>query len=645
MNALRQLTGDVLYVDLTERRVWREPMDGYVPSYIGGRGVGARLLWDLVRADVDPFGADNVLIFSPGLLTGAGVTSSGRTTVTCIAPTNGFYLKTNGGGHFGGMLKYAGYGSLVVLGRAESPVYLWIDDERVEIRDAKELWGLDVRATDSAVKAAVGDEDAVVACIGPAGEKRVIFASVMFSVYNAAGRGGAGAVMGAKNLKAIAVKGTGYIRPLQPERFHAARGAANHGVTHDSGYQGLSTYGTSGSLAGVNEVRALASYNFRRSHLEDVYPITGQYLTASGLLKRRVACYSCLIGCHRFCTVDEGPWAGTYSGGPEYESLVALGSGTGTLDTAAILKVNEIADLMGMDTISLGGVIQWAIETREKGLLSRDDTDGLDLRWGNAEAIVEMARKIGVREGFGDLLAQGTKRASEIVGGDSYKWAVQAKGLEQSRVDTRSAKAYALAFAVNPRGADHLFTETFAEFGMGPEARGLVACITGDERYTEPYCSEKRAEIVRWHEDCYAVTDALGLCAFTTTALYGITPALMAELYSAATGIETSEEEIMLLGRRIMTLEKCINVRHGAARADDVLPWRLMHEVNPDRPEPDAVNSPEELGRMLDEYYDLHGWDRATSWPTRDTLALLGLDDVADSLEAAGRLGGVPQEG
>ena len=312
---MKQILGEALFVDLGERRVWREPLEALAGIYVGGRGVNARYLWDRVPAEVDPLGPGNALMFGPGLLTGAGVSSSGRTTVSCISPVNGFYVKTNGGGHFGAALKYAGCGSLVVLGRAEAPVYLWIDDGRVEIRAAGELWGKDVRETDALVKRAVGDEEAVVASIGPAGEKLVQFASIMFSIYNAAARGGAGAVMGSKNLKAIAVRGTGFIRPAQPGRFHEIRNRANHGITHDSGYEGLSTYGTSGSLAGVNEIRALASYNFRRSHLDDIYPMTGQYLSEKGLLKRRVACYSCLIGCHRFCRLDEGPWAGSFSGG------------------------------------------------------------------------------------------------------------------------------------------------------------------------------------------------------------------------------------------------------------------------------------------------------------------------------------------
>lgn len=635
---MREIIGDILYVNLTERRAWRESVAAdLVTEYLGGRGVNARLLWRLLQPGADGLAPNNPLIFGTGVLTGTEAPSSGRTTVTCLSPATGWYLKTSGGGQWGAELKYAGYGHLVVVGRAEEPVYLWIDDGTVEIKSARQIWGKDVRETDLAIKQEIGDEDIQVAAIGPAGERLVKFAGVMFSVYNAAARGGAGAVMGSKNLKAVAVRGTGGLRAAYPTRFHQVAGASRESLKADSGADGLGRYGTSGSVDAVNEIRVLASYNFQRSHLEDVYPITGQYLTEGGYLKRRVACFGCIVGCHRFSEIRRGPYAGTFTGGPEYETFSALGSGCGVLDTEAVIKANELCNLMGLDTISCGSAIQWAMECREKGVISSAELDGVDLSWGNGQAVIEMVRRIALREGFGDVLAEGVKRASEKVGGDSYKWAVQAKGLEQSRVDTRNAKSYALAFAVNPRGPDHLHTETFAEFGLSPEARGLIGRITGDEKYANSYLTEKRAEIVRWHEDCYAATDSLGFCAFSSTALYGITPALMADLYSAATGYEVSEDVLMEAGRRIVTLEKCVNVREGATREHDVLPWRLMNEQSPDRSDPDAINSAEELASMLDQYYSLHGWDLKTSWPLRSTLEKLGLVDVAEELEAMGK--------
>lgn len=637
---MRKIAGDILHVDLTRGTWWREAISKeMVRQFLGGRGINARLLWELVKAGTDPLGPDNVLIFGNGLLTGSGAPSSGRTTVTCLSPATNFYLKTSGGGHWGSELKYAGYGHLVIHGRAEKPVYLWIDDDKVEIRDASALWGLDVRATDLAIKQEFGDGDIQTAAIGPAGENLVRFAAIMFSIYNAAGRGGAGAVMGSKNLKAIAVRGSGTVAAARGDRFQELVLEARDSLAADSGYKDLGRYGTSGSLNGVNELRVFPSYNFQRSCVDDVYPLTGHNLTESGYLKRRSACYGCIIGCHRYSTVSKGAFAGAHAGGPEYETMSALGSGCGVLETEAVIKANELCNIYGMDTISAGSVIQWAMESYEKGVIGSQELEGLDLRWGNGQAVVEMVKRIAYRQGFGDLLAEGVKRAAERTGGESYQWAVQAKGLEQSRVDTRSAKAYALAFAVNPRGCDHLHTETFAEFGMSKEARQLIKKITGDEKYANSYLTDKRAEIVRWHEDCYAVTDALGFCAFSTTALYGISPQMMADLYSAATGIEFTEEEIMQAGRRILTQEKCYNVRLGATRKDDTLPWRLMNEPSPDRPDTVAVNSQEELDRMLDEYYTLHEWDVRTSRPKQVTLEKLGLADVAAELAAAGQIG------
>lgn len=638
---MRELAGDILHVDLGRGTTWVEPVTpDRVVHYIGGRGVNADLLWGLLKPGADPLGPGNPLIFGAGLLTGTEAPSSGRTTVTCRSPATGWYLKTSGGGHWGLELKYAGFGHVVVHGQADRPVYLRISDHQVEIREAGRFWGLDTREADRAIKAELGDEDVQIACIGPGGERLAKFASVMFSVFNAAGRGGAGAVMGSKKLKAIVVKGLGYVRPVQPERFHAVATRCRESIAADSGFRGLGQFGTSGSLAVVNELRALASYNFRRGHVEDVHAITGQHLSEAGYLRRRVACGSCVIGCHRYCAVREGPFAGAESGGPEYESFAALGSGCGLFDTEAIIRANELCNVLGLDTISCGSAIQWTMECVEKGLLSAKDLDGLELSWGNGPAVVEMVRKIGYREGFGDVLAEGVRSAAEKVGGDSWKWAVQAKGLEQSRVDTRSAKAYALAFAVNPRGPDHLLTETFAEFGASPEARALMTRLTGDERLLDPLLPEKRGAVVRWHEDCYAATDALGFCAFTSTALYGITPELMAEAYSAATGLETSPDDLMLVGRRIVTLEKSLNVREGATREHDVLPWRLMNEPLADWPDAEVRNSPEELAAMLDDYYALHGWDRETSWPKRETLEQLGLGPVSAELEALGRLPG-----
>jgi aldehyde:ferredoxin oxidoreductase len=269
------------------------------------------------------------------------------------------------------------------------------------------------------------------------------------------------------------------------------------------------------------------------------------------------------------------------------------------------------------------------MESYERGVLDREQTDGLDLRFGNVEAQHTLLRRIACREGaFADLLAHGTRHAAQEVGRDSEQWAIQAKGLEQSAVDTRAAKSYALAFAVNPRGPDHLMTETFAEFGLTQESRDVIREITGDEAYANPRLTERRAEIVRWHEDVYAASEALGFCVFTSTAAFAVNPKNMAQLFSLGLGVPFEPRQLMLGGRRMVTIERCFNVREGARRQDDRLPWRMMHEKVPSGGNAGMVTDPAMLDRLLDEYYSLHGWDVATAVPLRSTLEELGLADL-----------------
>jgi aldehyde:ferredoxin oxidoreductase len=648
--------GNLLHVNLTTGDIARKPLDEEkVLKYLGGRGFNARLLWDLVSPGADPLGPENVLIFGTGTLTSTSAPTSGRTTVSCKGPATGLYLKTSVGGHWGAELKFAGYDYLVIEGRAAKPVYLLIRDGSVEIRDAAELWGKDVREATRAIEHALGDPDVQVACIGPAGENRVLFASIMMNYYNAAARGGVGAVMGSKNLKAVAVRGHGRIRVARPQEFRRAVMEAIEASYQDFSARTSYLYGTSASVAVINELGSFPSFNFRSGRIDNAEKISGPYLVEAGYLKRRMGCNACIFSCHRYCEIDKGTFMGAYGGGPEYETMSALGAGCGTVNVELVIRANELCNIYGMDTISAGSVVQWAMESYERGVITEKDTGGIKLQWGNPEAILSLLEQIAGHKGFGARLAGGVRRAAKSVGKGSEKWAVEAKGLEQSRVETRTAFGYALAFAVNPRGPDHLHTQVLAEFGTRPGGRALVAKITGDERYAFPRTLEKRAEIVRWHEDCYAATDAVGLCSFATTARYGVTPELLARMLSAATGTDFFESESLLLaGRRIMNLEKAFNVREGATRKDDHLPYRLMNEIlappsakgddrstaAPDRPVPvkESINSRAYLDRMLDEYYELHGWDKATGLQRRKTLAALGLEDVAAELDRAGKL-------
>jgi aldehyde:ferredoxin oxidoreductase len=630
--------GDILYVDLTNGGISKKPFTKELAAkYIGCRGYNAALLWDLIPAGADPFAPENPLIFGTGPLTGTSAPSSGRTSVTTKSPATNLYLKTNVGGAWGGAFRFAGLSYVVITGKATAPVYLWIDDGKVEIRDARHLWGMDVRQTEHALHQELGDSRVKLAVIGPAGEKQVLISAIMCSNYNAAARGGGGAVMGSKNLKAIAVRGTQPVRVAEPERFEELVSESWELYHAQSGAENTHLYGTSGGVPSVNALGAFPTRNFQESSFEHADKVSGQYLSEAGYLKRRVGCYSCPMSCHRYAEIKDGKYAGAFTGGPEYENFGALGAGCGVSDTEAVIKANELCNLYGLDTISTGSVIQWAMECHQNEL--DFDRDGMDLTWGNGDALVALVEKIAFRQGLGDLLAMGVKRASEIMGQGSENWAMQAKGLEQSRVETRSAYSYALAFMVNPRGPDHLMTETLAEFGLSPEMQDVIEKITGDKKYASPYLLEKRPEIVRWHEDVYAVTDALGLCAFTSTAQYYMTPKLMAELFSASMGIPSSEDHVMSLGRKIVTMERAFNTREGATRKDDVLPKRLMTERQPNRAAGEvAINSLEVMDPLLDRYYQMHGWDIHTGRPTREVLEKFDLKSWADELDALGFL-------
>ena len=344
-------------------------------------------------------------------------------------------------------------------------------------------------------------------------------------------------------------------------------------------------------------------------------------------MHRGSACSSCPIGCHKHSKVTKGKYAG-HSGGPEYETLASLGSGCGITNTEAVLKGNELCNDYGMDTISTGAIIAWLMECKQRGVLDENDVEGMDLTWGNEVTMVKLINQIARRKGIGELLARGTEKAAEAIGHNSWKWAVQVDGLEQSRVDTRGAKAYALAFAVNPRGPDHLHAQPQAEFGRHPAARELVRKLLGSEKYCEGSSTEGKPQIVRWHEDIFAVSDSLGICSFATTTSYVIDSENLSLLLKAVSGIDYTVDQLMECGKRIVVLERCINAREDPKRKD-ILPWRMMHDPVSEGPRKGMVNSPDELDEMLDKYYRLIGYDHKGQ-PTQELIAELGLDRLLE---------------
>lgn len=625
----------VLWLDLSTGKHDVEEIDGrMVVDFIGGRGIASMIVSRDLPSDVDPLSPENIIAIAPGVLVGTIAPTAGRTTIVFKSPATGMFFKTNMGGEWGAELRYAGYDLIALRGKAAHPSYILITDNMIEMRDASKYWGLDVLETVQQVCKDAKLPRLSVSCIGPAGERGVKYAAFMSS-SSAAGRGGLGAVFGSKNIKAIAVSGNTPLEVADVIAFNEECTRVRNAIAVDPRCHYYGNYGTAGGVIGTNEANALPSYNFREGCVADAYSISGQCLTECGYLVRRESCFACTIACKRHTRTKER-YLGIETIGPEYESIAALGSCCGVTDMDTILKANAMCNLYGLDTISTGVAISWAMECFEKGLIKPSDVEGLRLEWGDSAAVITLIKMIAFRQGLGDILAEGVRIAAKIIGGDSWKWAIEAKGLEQAGTDTRVAKAYALAFATNPRGPDHLYGQPMAEYGITPEARAVVKKITGSDKYADPIINSKKPEIVEWHENVFAITDCLGLCSRATLSTYAVTPEMMARMYSTALGVKVDGDDMFEAAKRIINVERCLTIRNGGGRSHDTLPWRLMNEER-QTPRGLQVNSHEELDGMLDHYYEIRGWEKASGWPKSETLKEMGLDKEIEQLEKLGR--------
>jgi len=436
----------VLTVDLTFGRIGLEhvgPDD--VRQFVGGRGIAAKLLYERVTPRTDPLGPRNLLIFSPGMLTGTMAPAAARTTIVSKSPATDRYLKCNAGGHWGAELRYAGFDHVLITGAADRPVYLWIDGDRVEIRDARSLWGKGTAETEDALRAELGDEAIQTAIVGPASENGVLYGAILLSRFNTAGRGGIGTVMGAKKLKAIAVRGSKGIPVADVARFVTVTKEVCDEVVADETAILTREYGIAGMMPDWARSGEVGAHNFRRVIVEQAEQLSGQYMAKLGYFRAGLACSACGIGCRHFLSNDSSPYGPLRASLPEAEPLIGLGTQCGVTDTDAVLRASALCDDLGLDAISTGLSIAWAMECYEKGLISPEQADGLKLEFGNSEVLLELIGRIARREGLlGDLLGEGTQRAAAEVGHDSWKWAMQARGLEQSSPDARAAKGYAL---------------------------------------------------------------------------------------------------------------------------------------------------------------------------------------------------------
>jgi aldehyde:ferredoxin oxidoreductase len=607
-------TGNVLRVDLAAGKIAVEPLnEAWARDYIGGRGVGSRYLYEEVDPRVDPLSPENKLIFATGPLTGTNASCGARYMVITKGPLTDTIACSNSGGHWGPELKAAGFDLLIIEGRAAAPVYLWICDDRVEVRSAAPLWGKTVFETEDHIRAELGVPDCIVASIGPAGENLVRFAAIMNDKHRAAGRSGVGAVMGSKNLKAIAVRGTGSVQVADPAGFLKAQWALKAKLrVHPVTGEGLPTYGTDVLMNVINAVGTLPTRNFTGAQFEGADNIGGETLKETRLVANK-ACFACTIACGRVNRLGDGAskflvtthprnWR-IATEGPEYEPAWALGADTGVSDLDAVIKANYLCNELGMDPISLGSTIASAMELYETGVIN-DSITGIPLKFGSGEALVRMAEATGYREGFGGEIGEGARRLTAKFGRPDLFMGV--KGSEFPAYDPRAVQGMGLGYATSNRGACHLKAYTIA-----PEVLGIPEKI-------DPQATEHKAHWVKLFQDVTSVFDASGLCIFLTFGI-GLEDA-WPELV-CATGIPYTMEDLLRAGERIFNLERLWNQKAGFTSKDDTLPKRILSEPIPAGPTQGQVNR---LHEMLPEYYHLRGWTE-DGRPTREKLAELGI--------------------
>jgi len=627
--------GKILRVNLSKKKVAEEELKPeLLRLYLGGTGYAARILWDELERGVDPLSPENKLIACTGPLTGTLAPCSGSIEFAFKSPLTGIFGQTRAGGGFGPRLKYAGYDFIVIEGASDKPVYLSVIDGSAEIRDASHLWGKTVHEATHMLIEEVGDPQASVACIGPGGERLIRYASIMVDYDRAAGRCGGGAVMGSKKLKAIVVNGDRGIEIAKPDEFYDAAREAISAVGRQR--MGLGQFGTVGGLKGLNESGALPTKNFQTCYYEKAEKMSGEELARKYLLKRR-ACLACPIGCGRYVWVPAGLYITPPHEGAEYETVDMLGvqSMMGSLEP--LIRADYLCNTYGIDTISAGNVIAFAIEAYERGLITDEDTGGLKLRWGDADACLNLLEMIIERRGIGDLLAEGVKRAAEKIGRGAEDFACHGKGLEVPAHDTRgTSKSFAIQYAIgNPRGACHiepLWAGMWDFSGSGLGLRELGLPWPPPSRFEE--VGVRRGEACRLLWLYGELASILGICRFSMQGGEDeiLTPARLSRLVSTLTGWELSPRDLLVISDRAYTLKRCFNVREGISRKDDKLPKRLMEPLATG---PTKGQKVENLDAMLDEAYEALGWDKMTGKPKRDKLRELGLDDVAEVIWGA----------
>lgn len=644
-------TGKVLHVNLTDHVIdVEQPSEQFYRDYMGGSLMGLYYLWKNTPKGVDALDPQNTLVFATSAATGLPISGQSRCTVTCKSPSSGGVADSQAGGFWPAELKFAGFDAIVVTGASEKPVYLSILDGEAKLHDASHLWGKHALEVDEALKDELDDKRLEIAQIGVSGEKMANFAAIINMSNRAWGRTGVGAVMGSKKLKAIAVRGTGKVEPADKKRVSAlARRGAK--TMESTGMDQFGKYGTAGVLMPQYASGGLPSYNWDSGvmkTMEEAEAIDGIRLydellagAENGRQDKdgRDTCYACIVRCKR---VAESEYNGKKIipeyGGPEYESLSTLGSYCGVSDLHAVTYANQLCNQYGVDTISAGATIAWAMECYEQGILTKEETDGIELNYGNADAMVTMLEKTLNREGFGDVLAMGSVKAADHLG-KGHEYLVAIKGQELPAHMPQVKRSLGLIYSVNPFGADHESSEhdpSYSEKAYGGDGEGTsryLAPLGLDKPQPSKVLNAEKVEFALKTQYTYSALDTLSLCSFVYGAGWQLyDPVDMAEITSAATGWDISVDEMQEIGQRRVNLMRAFNMREGLTRADDDLPKKLYKKALEGGRSDGILLEQNEIQAGVDMYYEQAGWEGETGMPQRTTLAGIGLDWVADDL-------------
>ena len=582
----------------------------WLKDYIGGRGLGVKYLYEELKPGVEPLSADNKVIMMMGPLGATTAMSVSRMALVTKSPLTGTIAKSVMGGNFGAFLKFAGYDGIIVEGESPKPVYLHIDKEGIHLHDAADLWGLDTQETHQKLRQKHGKATQV-ACIGPAGENLVRY-SVVISNLRVGGRTGVGAVLGAKKIKAFAVNSSGPLSLHDPDAFKVLTKGIIEGLRTSPGRIKMSDYGTSYLTLGFEKVGIFPVKNFQEGHLEGVEKIGDEALAS--IKTKNDGCYGCMAKCGQVREAKEGPYAGASSEGPDYETIWSLAGNLGITDAGALIAADSICDKLGMDTVSAGNTIGFAYELYQRGIITKEDTDGLELEWGDPAPMITLLERISSRQGFGELLGEGTKRAAEKIGKGAEDYAIQIKGLELPAYEPRAVKGYGLILATSNIGASHMY------------GRPRDELAGKKDKLTEVDKGKDAASA----ESSQATQDSVIQCSFSPVT--GFNAEQRSQLLVAATGIKEFADPAYVekVGERTLCLERCFNVREGFDRKDDTLPKRMRTEPLKDAG-PATGQTFKNLDGLLDEYYDVLGYNR-NGIPTQEKLNELGLGEVAKDI-------------